>query len=317
LYEEIVSNKEMSKDVSNSNNGYKKGLIAVLVISLVFLALFITFIVLWSQQRSITVVATPAKPSTHDEDDHPLDWPIHTNENNKSIIPLEARNIQYSFTKSPDELYEEIKKVRSHSMSSYILATNWLLHPKRTSVWRTPKLFGDKKGQEPFFGSIHINTTEDDMNDCVVSYASFNFGYTRSLKRIVIKLLHSRFRGTVLFRIGGWPNVEEGDLQLVHVPYAFKVSMIREAKRLGFKNVLYMDSSVFPLAPMSKFFDRIHEKGYIAFGNTHAVFEYFDELAAKDLKVTLDETRNIPSVSASVIGFSTENPTGLKLLNTW
>jgi len=185
------------------------------------------------------------------------------------------------------------------------------------AVAKQLKLVGKSENDMPQFGRICVNSSEADLQNCIILYASYNKNFPAALKRLLDKISGSDFKGHVLYRIGGWPNIEGGDLPLVSVPYAFKVCFFREAARLGYKRVLWLDTSVTPIVSYDQQFSWIKEKGYLAVGNTHNVGPYFNQRAASALGLTLEESYAIPSTSAGILGVDLSSPQGRKVLELW
>jgi hypothetical protein len=179
------------------------------------------------------------------------------------------------------------------------------------------RLVGKSENEIPQFGRICVNCSEEDLQNCIILYASYNKNFPAALKRLLDKIAASDYKGHVLYRIGGWPNIEGGDLPLVTVPYAFKVCFFREAARLGYKRVLWLDTSVTPLVSYDEQFSWIQKQGYLAVGNTHNVGPYFNQMAASALGVTLEQSYAIPSTSAGILGIDLSNEQGKKALDLW
>jgi len=57
------------------------------------------------------------------------------------------------------------------------------------------------------------------------------------VRNLLSELGKCGYRGHLLLRIGGFPNVEKGGLKICHVPYAFKVAALLEARNLGFEEI--------------------------------------------------------------------------------
>jgi hypothetical protein len=174
-------------------------------------------------------------------------------------------------------------------------------------------LIGKSDEELPQFGKVAVNCSEDEKENCLIVYASFNKAYPQGLRRLVDLVSKSDFKGHILYRIGGWPNVEEGDLTLAHVPYAFKPCFFREAQRLGYKRVLWLDAAILPAVSLNRFFEEITAKGYFAIGNGQYIAPFMNEQAAAALEVTLKECAKIPSCSAGIFGvdFSDEKAAGV------
>ncbi|HNA61599.1 MAG TPA: hypothetical protein PKW79_00780 [Rhabdochlamydiaceae bacterium] len=103
-----------------------------------------------------------------------------------------------------------------------------------------------------------------------------NKSFPKGLRRLVEAIAKSDFKGHILYQVGGWPNVEAGDLSLVDVPYAFKVSFFREAKRLGYQRALWLDTSILPVVSLNQIFAMIEEDGYFVMGNNWMLQPFMD-----------------------------------------
>jgi hypothetical protein len=222
-----------------------------------------------------------------------------------------------------------IKKLYSHTAPTredYLLIQHHLQHGKRPflkylkdceSGVRKFRLISKKPEKIPQFEKICVNCSENDRQNCIILYASYNRNYPAALKRLLGKIVASDYKGHVLYRIGGWPNTDGGDLPLAQVPYAFKVCFFREAQRLGYKKILWLDTAVTPLVSFDEQFSWIQQKGYLAVGNTHTVGPFFNQTAAKALGVKLEESFTIPSASAGILGFDLSQPHAQRALELW
>jgi hypothetical protein len=97
--------------------------------------------------------------------------------------------------------------------------------------------------------------------DCIVSFSSYNKTYPTLIKSIPQDLEKVGFNGYFLYQIGGYPNPTGKEMRYAAVPYAFKLFMILEAEKLGFENVLWIDSSLIPLADLTPLFNNIEKNG--------------------------------------------------------
>jgi hypothetical protein len=169
----------------------------------------------------------------------------------------------------------------------------------------------------PQYGKIAVNCTDDEKENCLLVYSSFNKAYPLGLKKLVDFVAKSDFKGHILYRIGGWPNVEEGDLKLAHVPYAFKPCFFREAKRLGYKRVLWLDTSILPVASLNDIFETISSRGYFAVPSGGVVGPSMNKYAATALGTTLAECSKIPSCSAGLFGIDFSNEKAAGAFSRW
>lgn len=179
------------------------------------------------------------------------------------------------------------------------------------------KMVGKSQGEIPQQGMLAVNCAETEKENCVILYATYNKNYAAGLKRLVDHIAKSDFKGHILYRIGGWPNTEAGDFALAPVPYAFKVCFFREAQRLGYKRVLWLDSSIIPLISLNTIFRQIEGQGYLVMGNSFMVGPLFNEKAADFFKISFDKTFQIPSCSSGIFGLDFSHPIALRALSLW
>jgi hypothetical protein len=169
--------------------------------------------------------------------------------------------------------------------------------------------------------SLHVDYLGNDPSNkewCVISYASYNREYDKKLQLMNSRFRKVKFSGHLLYRIGGWPDIEGGSLKLAHVPYAFKVAMFREAQKLGYKKVLWLDTSMDPQKNFDVFFDIIGVDGYF-------ILEIFpsklrshgSETMRISLGVTEEENKIIPQVAGGIVGIDFTHENGRKLLEAW
>ncbi|MBM3196204.1 MAG: hypothetical protein FJZ62_05610 [Chlamydiae bacterium] len=125
-------------------------------------------------------------------------------------------------------------------------------------LWQT---FIDLKGERfPVSKVVEIN---GGGSDCIVLFSSLDRVYPQHLLTLVEALKEVGFQGWVYYRLGGYPQPTNSELMYAGVPYAFKMFMMEEAKNLGFRYLLWLDSSLLPLKNPQPLFDLIREKGVV------------------------------------------------------
>ncbi|MBS0652884.1 MAG: glycosyltransferase family 2 protein [Verrucomicrobia bacterium] len=225
------------------------------------------------------------------------------------------------------QLYRQIKDILHPTLDDYRLLHNYLFHGNRLNLdrladiyygQRTIRILGDEPEQVPMEGLIHVNSTEEEKENCIILFSTYNRNYPRGLKRQLNCITNSDFKGDVLYKIGGWPDEEGGSLVLSHVPYAFKACFFKQAQRLGYKRVLWMDASIVPIANLNEIFGMIQNKGYLVMGNSpFMVGPFMNPQAAAFFGLTHSETYQIPSCSAAVFGLDLTQKIGRDLLDHW
>lgn len=179
------------------------------------------------------------------------------------------------------------------------------------------RFYGANQDETPKRSILVMNTSSDNLDRCIVSYASYNKNYPRGQKRLEEKLRELNFEGHLFSQTGGWPNLEEGSLTMAHLIYAFKPAMIQEAKRMGYKKILWLDTSIVPLVDLDKVFKIIEEKGVFIFGGFHPIGPYTTEQCCKSFGIDFEETFNLATFGASVVGLDLTSPIGEQVLDEW
>jgi hypothetical protein len=178
----------------------------------------------------------------------------------KYLLPAKEKISLESWTNPSIEDYKIIQDYLSNAPRPELQYCNHL----PGSNWREVRIRNFKiiaENQNPEF---HIELFGNDPNDkknCIVTYISCNEGYKKDLQDLIHQLEIIGFNGHLIYRIGGWPNTEENSLELFDVPYAFKLFSILEARRLGYKNCLWLDACFYPVKPLDLLFEHIDKHG--------------------------------------------------------
>ena len=226
----------------------------------------------------------------------------------------------------PASIYRRINDITHPTPSDYRFVQAYLTKGKRDSLEklgdmqnriREMKIIGNSSDENPSTGILNINCGADDLENCVIIYTSFNRNYPEGLRRLLQHITASDYKGHILYRIGGWPDEEGGSLALSHIPYAFKPCLFKEAQKLGYKRVLWLDASVTPVASLNEIFAMIEEKSYFAMGNSHMIGPYMTPQAAAYFGLTLSQTHLIPSCSSGLFGLDLTQEKPKLLLDLW
>lgn len=248
------------------------------------------------------------------------------------IIVLYPRVFSFVYRYLPFEwwtekiAYSQVRDIYHPQNEDYQAIQAFLSKGKRPDLARLQKsqkqmrdfcLIGKSAHEIPQEGIIAVNCGENEKTNCLLVYASFNKTYPQALKKLVDFVKKSDFKGHILYRLGGWPNVEEGDLKLAHIPFAFKPCFFREAQRLGYQRVLWLDPLMMPLVSLNRVFKELELKGYFALENGPTVGPDMNERSAAALKTTLAECAKIPSCSAEIFGVDFSNEKASHVVSTW
>ncbi|MFZ4673537.1 MAG: hypothetical protein ACOYL1_04250 [Chlamydiia bacterium] len=121
-------------------------------------------------------------------------------------------------------------------------------------------LINRSKGYLPEKKLIEIN---GGGRDCIVLSCPFNRNYPELLYSLIEALKEIGFRGAVYYRIGGFPNPTGEEVRYLGVPYSFKIFTMLEAYNLGYKNILWLDSAVYPVRNPASLFRMIENNGAV------------------------------------------------------
>lgn len=215
---------------------------------------------------------------------------------------------------------EDLAKVQEfldHNLRNTALNT----YGFRTDHIKSFKLFSPNHSSY----SLQIKKGEN-SNICITCYASINPRYetdlySAGLKRLLQSLKECNFPGDILYRIGGWPNMEHEALLLADTPYAFKLCAFEEARLLGYKQVLWLDLSVSVLTDLSCVFEKIKQNGAYFRKSFHGFAEHSGKIITPDLAQTYNrsqqEIEQLPHYAAGVLGLDLENSAVQQLLDDW
>jgi len=91
-------------------------------------------------------------------------------------------------------------------------------------------------------------------------------------------------------------------------PYAFKMSAINHAASLGHDVVLWCDSAMFCIKPLTPFFEEIKEHGHVLQENGFACGQWCSDKALEHLGFTRGEAWVIPDYTGCCMGLDMTNP---------
>ena len=240
---------------------------------------------------------------------------------NKDIAYPDDGDVYHEVT-----VYKELSSLTNPTESDWRKLQFYLAYGERSNIAllkdyesnaRHFRLFGDAEDERPQEGLEYVNCDEDQRENCFIIYSSFNKNYPRGLKRLVNHLKNSDFKGHILWKLGGWPDLDGGSLKLAHVPYAFKVSMFREAQKKGYKKVLWLDTAFLPVGSINSLFDIIEQQGYFAVQNSHTIGPWMNGLASSAFALSLDEVQDIISCCGGAIGVDFRTFTGQRIIDSW
>lgn len=171
---------------------------------------------------------------------------------------------------------------------------------------------------EPEFEILSFGDPQKGKDQCIISYATYNESYAPLQKLLIKSLKRSPINGDILVRLGGWPDIEGGSLKLAHVPHSFKPAFFREAQRLGYKRVLWIDTGLVVEKDLQPIFDIIKKNGYFV---TEFPFsprsQLYNEKVLNYFNISKKKMNKPPLCWTAIVGLDLTHPTGREILNRW
>lgn len=149
--------------------------------------------------------------------------------------------------------------------------------------------------------------------NCIVNVACGHW-YPRGQDRLIKTLDAVKFDGTKMFWRDSFPSGKTH----TDIPYGFKPFAFEEARKAGFKKVLWMDAAEIVEKSVQPIFDHIEKVGYflmenVGFNNG----EWCSDAALPALKMSREESFKMPHLMACVMGFDFDVPVCNDFLGRW
>jgi hypothetical protein len=181
---------------------------------------------------------------------------------------------------------------------------------------RTRIIKNEKNQKYPHLNVLVLNTTPEDKECCIISYASYNKTYPQLLE-FLLGRLKDTFKGHVLYRIGGWPNMENGCLAHSDCPYGFKACAFQEAYDLGYKKILWLDSLLNPLKDLTPLFDAIEKNTAMYRYDAYFSEKFINRNVLEAFNLTFDEVKSYKHMAAGIFGLNFHKPLAVEFLKAW
>ncbi len=165
--------------------------------------------------------------------------------------------------------------------------------------------------------AVNLNNPNKRRN-CIILYTSFNDDSPTKLRQLFRQIRNSNFKGHVIYRVGGWPNIEAGNLIYAHLPNSYIMCAFAEALRLGFRRVLWLNPNVRAEIRYRKIFKKIKQASFFAYSLPYKLSQL---LQRKEyiLSFNISENRasKIYTLFSGIIGLDFTDSTALNLFLDW
>ncbi len=192
-------------------------------------------------------------------------------------------------------------------------------------TYRMGRLKLISKDKDPIRCHDFLGNDPKQRRMCVITYAGYSKqgspqrDYSVGIKWIKKSLKHFGFKGHLLYYVGGWPGAKRERLKWADVPYAFKPFLFEEARDLGYKNVLWIDTSVLPVKSLMPIFRHIEKKGLCFMGSDEVM--PWNEMNRGFLTIlkhlNLSDHRDYHVLTSETVGMNFKNQKVNRLLDDW
>lgn len=155
------------------------------------------------------------------------------------------------------------------------------------------------------------------MSDtCIINYATGgpDSVFARGQGRLVKECLKQGYKGDFLLFNDENPLNCPSHAQ---VPYAFKPHAMKAAAELGYRYLLWCDSSVYPVAPLNTIFDIIKKDKYLFFMCGWKAGQWCSDAALDSLGVTRDEAMEMDQLIGGCQGLDMGDVLCRAYLSQW
>ena len=179
------------------------------------------------------------------------------------------------------DLWASIENIYEPTLNDYRLIETYLKYGKRPYLENLPettwenigdevnfrvKIIRDFKlvgpnGEMPIFEKHDLNVTEETKDRCILVFGSYNSPYPQKASHILQELKECGYSGSVMIRIGGYPNLSHEGLKSSPFHGRWKLEFFKEARRMGYKKIIHLDTNVHPMCDLSAVFEVMEEKG--------------------------------------------------------
>jgi hypothetical protein len=152
------------------------------------------------------------------------------------------------------------------------------------------------------------------MKRCICNVA-VDGNYPHFQRRLLGTLIDP---GKYVDKVMSWTNFyPPGSPTHQDQPYAFKIYALKEAVRLGFTTLLWLDTSVFCVAPVEPLLERIEKVGHFFIVGGDRLGTWSSDAALELFGHTRDQAMEKQLMGGTVYGFDLTNPRTKTFFDRW
>lgn len=154
---------------------------------------------------------------------------------------------------------------------------------------------------------------ESSIKHCVVSVGIGGW-YAKGVDRLHKSLIYHGYTGDVIT----WKEqLPPGSFTHKESPYGFKVYAIKEAIRLGYKQIIWFDASAWCIKNPEYLLDVVNNQGYYFWSSGHNCAQTCNDRSLEYFGINRDQAELMHDLSSGCVALNLENEIALKFFNRW
>jgi len=138
------------------------------------------------------------------------------------------------------------------------------------------------------------------MNEnCIVSLC-VGFNFKKGLDRIEQCIEAFNINADFI----GFSEYPEWCVKHTDIPYAFKFYLLKHCFSLGYKNVLYIDSSIYPKNDLNNIWELLNNQGYYLAQNDHSIGVACHDKLLQKFNISREDSMRIRCLQGGFIGLN-------------
>jgi hypothetical protein len=151
------------------------------------------------------------------------------------------------------------------------------------------------------------------MEGSIIISCGVDFWHPKGIARLEESLENVEWNGSKCLWNDIWPN----DHYDTRCPYNVKPAAFEEAIRANYKNILWVDSSVWAVQNPQPLFDVINRDGYFFLNNGANLAQTVNDKCLDYFKINRDEAEGMTECASGILGVNTEHEDGISFIRQW
>lgn len=149
------------------------------------------------------------------------------------------------------------------------------------------------------------------MSKCIINYVTKN--RIKGQERLAHSLKELKFDGDFL----PFNNSNLNCPKHLDVPYAFKPYSMMEARKIGYKQIVWVDASFWAIKPLDYLFKCLRTYGNVFQNSSYKLGMWCSDKALEKFNITREKAFEITLYSAGLTGIDLNFPNSIHFLDKW